>query len=573
MTKKQTSIISLLVIIAVVLGFLVSRRIWFRLDLTKNKAYTISRVSRNLYTEIPDQVRITYYVSDKLKSIHPMPGEIEDLLMEYAAYSHGKIQIIVKDPIKAGSAEMVEQIGIQAQQIQTLDRDQTGIITVYTGIVIEYLDKIEVLPVVFSLTTLEYDLTSRIRSLVREQERQAGIIAADNPRNYNEDYRFMHNKLAQSGYRLRSIAPETEIPDSLPLLIILGGVETLSETALYRIDRYIQMGGRVLLTVKAVSIDKEQSFEARKLEDEGLLAMLASFGVEILPEIVMDRTGLPIQYQTRTPNGSVQIRIARNAQWFRLLPENGNHEHSLGANFNGLDLYWPNPMVLSGAGSLEIVPLFTSTSEAWSMKEPFYTNPEIAYLFERDAAETRGAKILGASLSGEFPSYFRDKPKPVSLYGETELPDMPETAKPARIIIVSDTDFITSFLNVSGASHNLNFFLQAVDWLSNDDDIIGIGSRESGTGSLDSIIDEKEKLSAIRWSQTLNIIIMPLLVILAGVFIVVLRWVKSRKNSLRSVEIEERGFTPEQNDNKQNDNNEGMANQQSDEIKENSYEI
>jgi len=151
MTRKQVSTTSLLILAVIALGLLVSRRLWFRLDLTKGKAYTISAVSRNLHNEIQDRIRITYYLSDKLKAIHPIPGEIEDLLREYAGYSRGKIQLAVKDPAKAKLADMVEQLGILPQQIQTVEQDQASVITVYTGIVIEYLDQMEVMPVVFSL--------------------------------------------------------------------------------------------------------------------------------------------------------------------------------------------------------------------------------------------------------------------------------------------------------------------------------------------------------------------------------------------------------------------------------------
>ena len=527
MTKKQATTISILIIITIALGFLVSRRFWFRLDLTKNKAYTISSVSRNLYTEIPDQVRVTYYVSDKLKAIHPMPGEIEDLLREYAAYSHGKIQVTVRDPVKTQVVESVEAMGITAQQIQTLEQDEAGIITVYTGIVIDYLDQIEVLPVVFSLSTLEYDLTSRIRSMVRGSVRQAGIIAPDNPMNFNEEYGYLYNTLVSSAYRLRLINPGQDIPDDLPLLFVLGGVETLDDAALYQIDRYIQMGGSVFFTVKAVAIDTEAGLEARLLEDRGLLAMLSSYGISIKPEIAMDRSALTMQYQTRAQNGAIQLRIVRNPQWIRVLPENGNPNHPVSAVFTGLDLYWPSPMEFSDPESVDIIPLFTSTIDAWSMEAPFSTNPDISYLMERDADETWGVKIFGASLSGLFPSWFRNRPVPES--GESEgLPDMPETPKPARLIVVSDSDFATSFINVTRAQHNLDFLLLAADWLSNDEDIIGIRNRESGTGKLDSIIDPVNKAAAKRFTQVFNIIVMPLLIILAAVVIAVRRSAKSR---------------------------------------------
>ncbi|MDR2476474.1 MAG: GldG family protein [Treponema sp.] len=517
MTRKQAATLSVLTIIALALGVLVSRKLWFRFDLTKNRLYAISAVSRSLYNEIPDQIRITYYLSDKLRAIHPLPGEIEDLLREYTAFSRGKIRLSVRDPSKARLVEQVESLGIQPQQINTVEQDQASVITVYTGIVIEYLDSIEVLPVVFSLETLEYDLTSRIRALVRGSERQLGVIVGDNPRRWNEDYGYLQTALAQAGYKLRLIPPGQDIPGDLPALAVLGGVETFNEADLYQLDRYIQLGGKVLFTLKGISVDTQGSLEARLLEDKGLLAMLASYGVTVRPEIAMDRSALTMQYQTRSPNGALQLRIVRNPQWIRVLGENGNGEHPVSARFSGLDMYWPSPLELNPPQQVEAVPLFTSTGDAWSMREDFYTNPDIPYLFERDAAETKGVKILGASLTGIFPSWFRDKPRPQANSGP-DLPGMPSEAKPARLIVIGDTDFATSFINVTGGQRNLDFILQAADWLGNDDDIIGIRSRDSRSGRLDRIIEPEKRIPVMRFSQFINIILVPLLVIVAGIF-------------------------------------------------------
>jgi ABC-type uncharacterized transport system involved in gliding motility auxiliary subunit len=152
------------------------------------------------------------------------------------------------------------------------------------------------------------------------------------------------------------------------------------------------------------------------------------------------------------------------------------------------------------------------------------TNPEISYLMERDADETSGQKILGASLTGIFPSWFAGKPKPEPLEeGYPELPDMPDRAKPARIVVVGETDFLTSFMNVTGAHQNLNFLVQVVDWLSNDDDIIGIRSRGTGSGRLDRITDPVQRGAAMRAAQVINVFIIPLLVVLAGVLLALRR--------------------------------------------------
>jgi ABC-type uncharacterized transport system involved in gliding motility auxiliary subunit len=531
MTKKQTTTLSVLILTAFVLGALVCGRFWFRLDLTKDKLYTISDVSRNLYNEIPDQVQMTYYLSDKLKAMHPLPGEIEDLLREYTAYSRGKIRLSVKDPVKADLVGLMEQVGIIPQQIQTMEQDQASVMTIYSGVVIEYLGMFDVLPWVFALETLEYDLTSRIRALVQERSRQIGVIAGDNPRSWSEDYQYLQSVLYQAGYRFRVFYPGEEISDTLPALFVLGGTESLTEGALYQIDRYIQTGGKVFFSVRSVAVNKEGGMEASLMFDYGLLEMISSYGVTLLPEIAMDNTALTMQYQTRTPSGAIQIRFARNPQWIRVSRENGNPEHPVGARFGGLDLFWANPLTLNAPNGVTAGYLFTSTQGAWSMREPFLTDPGISYLMERDFAETKGEKILGASLTGIFPSWFAGKPKPS---GEEigELPDMPDTAKPARIIVVGETDFLTTFINATGSHQNLNFIVQVADWLSNDDDIIGIRNRGTGSGRLDRITDPVERIAAMRAAQAINVFIIPLLVILAGVLIAVMRRRKAQSYSV-----------------------------------------
>jgi ABC-type uncharacterized transport system involved in gliding motility auxiliary subunit len=199
-----------------------------------------------------------------------------------------------------------------------------------------------------------------------------------------------------------------------------------------------------------------------------------------------------------------------------VLAENGNPDHPVSASFAGLDLYWPSPIQLHPSGQVEAVPLFTTTNQGWSMRDPFYTSPDVSYLLEKDASDTRGTKILGASLSGEFASFFADYPKPVREGSFEELPDMPAIASPSRIIVVGDTDFATDTIDLSGAGYNLDFLLRVADWLSSEDDIVGIRSRQPHIGRLDRIIDEEDRAAAIRFSQILNVGLVPLFVIIMG---------------------------------------------------------
>jgi ABC-type uncharacterized transport system involved in gliding motility auxiliary subunit len=527
MKRKQYTLITVLSVAAFFLAFAVSSRIWFRLDLTKNKAYTISEVSRNLYLEIPDPVRITYYISDRLAQAHPLPGEIEDLLNEYAAHSRGMIRFFRRDPVKSNLAGEMEELGIPAQQIQVVEENEATVATVYTGILIEYLDSREVLPVVFSLDTLEYDLTSRIRTLVRGRERELGVIAADASKEWDSEYGLLSQELLASGYKVRIISPGDEIPRGLPCLFVLGGADYLDQWALYRIDHYVSGGGKVFFALDGVTVDTRTTLETKAVTDMGLLAMLTGYGAVLRPAMVLDTSALNMSYQIQNPNGAVQINIVRYPPWVAVAEQNGNPDHPVTARFAGLDLYWPSPLELSPPQGIQAEPLFFSTPSAWLQTGDFVTRPDMIPAFSREAADTKGQKLLGAALSGIFPSAFAGQPKPVRQGSAEELPDFPAVSSPSRIIVVGDSDFAGALMGVSrGERRNLDFLLRAADWLCSDDDIMGIRGRRIGTGRLDRIQDPARRNAAMNFSRGLNVFALPLLVILAGLF---LAWKRRRK--------------------------------------------
>jgi ABC-type uncharacterized transport system involved in gliding motility auxiliary subunit len=518
MTRKQHTVTALLSGLVFILAFMLSDRVWFRLDLTKNKAYTISEASRNLYREIPDPVSVTYYISDRLAQAHPVPGEIADLLQEYASRSRGMIRFTRQDPVKANVISQVEGLGIIPQQIQVIEKNEATVATVYTGILIEYLDKRDVLPVVFSLDNLEYDVTSRIRTLVRGVRREIGFIVGDSSKTWESDYALLNREFVLSGYETRVITPGDEIPAGLPSLFVLGGAGDLDEWALYRIDSYIRSGGKVLFAVDSVGVDTRGSLEAKAVEDKGLLAMLACYGAVVRPVMALDRSALNVQFEIQSGT-MTQIRIVRYPEWIGVLEQNGSRNHPIMSNFGGVDLYWPTPVELSPPAGVQAEVLFSSTADAWLQTRDFITNPDMLSLFREEEAETRGPKVFAAALNGVFPGFFAGRPKPVREGAEEVLPDMPASAAPARVIVVGDSDFASSLMQVTrGEGRNLDFLLKAAGWLGSDDDITAIRNRGTGGGRLDKIDDPGRKAAAMTFSRGLNVFAIPLLVIAAGLY-------------------------------------------------------
>jgi len=163
--------------------------------------------------------------------------------------------------------------------------------------------------------------------------------------------------------------------------------------------------------------------------------------------------------------------------------------------------------------------LFTSTGDAWLQVNNFITNPNFASRFTDERQATFGVKILGAALSGIFPSAFEQE----GFYGSTDQ------RKPSRIIVVGDTDFAGGLMQANrGEERNLDFLLKAAEWLSSDDDIISIRSRED-SGRLDRILDREKRDAAMSFSRLFNTVFVPLAVIAAGIIIVVRRRSKTAK--------------------------------------------
>jgi ABC-type uncharacterized transport system involved in gliding motility auxiliary subunit len=333
----------------------------------------------------------------------------------------------------------------------------------------------------------------------------------DEGKSLEKDFRYAQDSLSQAGFQVRPLPPGEEIPADLPVLVVIGGAESLETDALERIDAYIRGGGRALFAVEALLAEFQNQPIVRPLEDKGLLRLLASYGATVLPELVLDRSALMLQYQRGMPNGALQYFITPYPLWFSVLPENGNPASPVTSRFAGLDVFWANHLALNPPDGVEALPLFTTTPKAWLQTKDFSISPEIEMLLAQERGATEGAKILAASLSGHFPSAGAAGASPAPKSGDAA--DIGE-APAGRIIVVADADLASGVIQ---RQQNLDFLVQAALYLSNDDDIISIRNRQSGGGRLDKITGREERSRAMSFATWFNILAMPLLIVALGI--------------------------------------------------------
>ena len=513
MKKNQEKILLGLVLAAAVLLAANSLLFFGRLDLTENKAFTISEVSKNLFKDLPDRLTITYYVSGKLAKLSPIPGQIEDLLREYAAHGRGKIRVMVTDPAAGNQAQQIEKLGIVPQQIQVLEKNEQTVAVVYSGIVLSYLDSRETLPVVFDFASLEYDLTLRIKKLVKGESRTLGIVLGKKESSLQGDFQLLANSLSRY-YTVKEVKRGEPVPADLTALFVLGGKD-LEDYDLFPLDQYVMKGGKVLFAAEGVDVSLQANLKAEPLRDQPLLKLLAAYGVTVEPSLVLDSACRRIP--VRKNSGPMIIQsMERYPHWVSIQGSGLSRKNPITARLSALDLLWPSPLKIQERPGLSAEVIASSSADSWLQRDRLMTNPYEAPAFKAFAADSAGKYPLAATLKGGFQSYFKGRPAPVragekSPWAET-VPASPET----RLLVVGDSDFASDLMRYSESTYNLAFFENALDWLSSDDSMASIRTRTARDLRLSKIEDPKRKAGAILFAEVVNIGLVPLAVLAFG---------------------------------------------------------
>jgi len=156
----------------------------FRLDLTEDREYSLTSVTKDLISELDEELYLYGYFSSRTHpKLAPLVPNIRDMMEEYAVLSGGKIEVIFGDPRTDPEieAEAKQRFGIDPIPFSISDKYDYEIINTYFHVVVAYgdqyvrygpFDLIEVEPdpggtdITVRLKNLEYDLTKAIKKVL-----------------------------------------------------------------------------------------------------------------------------------------------------------------------------------------------------------------------------------------------------------------------------------------------------------------------------------------------------------------------------------------------------------------------
>lgn len=482
-TKAKQRVLFILTMVLLLMIWLNSAHYFARIDLSADRTHSLSPVSRNLVRELGQPVRVTYYLSDRLRARAPETELLIDLLREYATHSRGMVSLSILDPVIAGLTADAEALGIVPQQIQVIERDQQSLATVYTGVVIEYLDRRRVLPVVFDPSTFEYDVTSAIRNLVSDRTPVIGILLGRREETPEREYQILVGELGRT-HLLRRIEIGEPIPPTIDALFVVGARD-IGPAAAEPIREFLDSGGNALFAVSGVDVDLDTPALPAETASGSLFDLLRERGVNVRHELVLDRAHRTIPVTQEIGTARVQT-LQPYPHWISVTA--ANPDHPVTAGFSELDLFWSSPIDVGLADDNRIEVLLETTGQAWLMGEPFITAPQQAAGFERDARATRGRYVLGVALT-----------------------------HPGRVVVIGDDNFLSNLIHYTGSAHNIDVVERIAGWLTLDDDLASLRARPRGERRLDRIDDPARRLRVGRTAAVLNTVLVPVVVVVGGV--------------------------------------------------------
>ncbi len=149
--------------------------LFFRLDMTSNRAFSLSDVSKKAVSTLKEPLTIYVFFTKNLPTpYNSVEKYLHDLLEEYALSGNKYFNYrfydvssqeggLDKDIRK--NQELAESYGIRPVQIQVLDQDEFKFKMAYMGLVIMHGDLVERIPAISSTDRLEYRLTTTIQKL------------------------------------------------------------------------------------------------------------------------------------------------------------------------------------------------------------------------------------------------------------------------------------------------------------------------------------------------------------------------------------------------------------------------
>ena len=547
-----------LVFVGIVLIAVISGQFFFRLDLTAEKRYSITTVSKKLVKNLEKPINISLFLDGELPpGFRKLQQSIVEKIADFNAYSSQRINLYIIDPYEISDNKRRDQLfgelvakGLQPTDIRQNTKQGTVTLRIFPGAVIEYGEKqigVNLLKnnqnthaevnLNNSIESLEYEFAAAFSDLMNSEKQTVAFLEGQGELNPYETHDFteaLSEKYAVKKVSARQLFNEGK---SIKALIVANPTQAFAENDKFYLDQYVMNGGRIMWLIDPVSVSLDSlstGFATLAFpQNLNLDDQLFRYGVRLNPNLVQDAECLFIPVNT-APEGTPAKFTPAPWYFSPLLAPSENHVIS--RNLNRVKAEFVSSVdTVGGSGSIRKTVILSTSPYSLVSQTPMevslasINNPPDRRLFKQPS------QPVGVLLEGTFNSVFKNRM--VDSFGVKTL-EVKTESLPTKMLVFSDGNLIANqYRMVDGAPDfmplgydrysqqtfgNKALLMNAVNYLCDDEGLMELRSRDFKIRLLDKVRIQEEKTF---WQMVNVLVPLVLIALLGGVFV----FVRNRK--------------------------------------------
>lgn len=547
-----------LIVVGLLAANIIGNFFFFRVDLTQDKRYTLSKTSLSILEEVKEPLIVDVFLKgDFPGEFKKLQTETQQLLEEFKAYNRD-ITFQFVNPIEDETEqEAIMQSfmerGLTPINVSVNEKGKQSQAMVFPWAIVTYKGKSTKVPLLknlmgastaekvnSSVQHLEYAFANAFNTVVKDKQKKVAVIKgngemhdllmADFIKQVRENYYI-------GTFTLDSVAKKPQ--ESLAYLkkydlaIIAKPTEQFSDEEKQVLDQYIVNGGKTLWLVDQVNMEMDSLYNDTGTSlafpnDLGLNDMFFKYGIRIRPDLIKDEYATPIKLATGQQGSSTQY-----TQYFwkysPLIYPTLNHP--IVKNIDGIKFEFANPIEILKNDISKTVLLSSS-----KLSRPVGTPVEVSLTSvteEPNPGEyaNKGMMPVAVLLEGKFHSMYENRVLPF------DDKTFATTGKTSKMIVVSDADVAKNQLDknfqplelgydkwTSVLYGNKDFMMNCVNYLLDDNGLINIRSKDVSLPMLDV-----EKVQENYTSSQILTVGLPIVIL--ALFGVLFTYLRKRKYS------------------------------------------
>ena len=539
----QNSISKVVIALVCLLAVNYIAKLWHtRIDLTQDKRYTLSEVSKKTLAKIQNPIVIDVLLKGNIPTeFKKLQTETIQLLDEYAAANNNIIVNFV-NPLEGEEhpESVIQELinnGYQPLQITQNEAGKSSIEYIFPWAVISDGKKSERVrlfvnklgstdqeQVQNSVQKLEYNFTDALYKFALDKKKKIAILRSNGA--LEDIYMADFLKTAREYYfiapfTLDSVAtnPEKTLHDleKFDLLLVPKPTEPFTDAQKQVVDQYIMNGGRALWLIDNVAVSLEDMYKTGGMTmampvNLNLTDMFFQYGFRINYTLVNDLYFSEII--VATGDGS-QTRYMPIPWVYNPLVISGNN-HLINNHLDAVRFQFANSIDTLKNGVKKTV-LLASSPFSKADGTPREINLRFDPNNQNKEAYKHGNIPLAVLLEGEFNSVYKDRIRPINLKEKSDR------SKPTKMLVVADGDIIKNDIDsknniplelgfdkwTSKYYDNKSFLQNALNYLLDDTEFLSLRNKKVQLAFLD-----KQKVAESVSSWQIKVFVYPLLLLI-----------------------------------------------------------